>query len=61
MPSNIATIPGLNPVPLILMTAPPTADPAGGRISVTAGAAPGGVGMTGEGGMTDGEVGNPDD
>jgi len=57
----MATIPGMNPVPMILMTAPPPADPTDGRTSVTAGAGPDGVGTTGEAGMTDGEAGNPED
>ena len=62
MPSNIAIIAGMNPVPTILIVAPPAADPTDGRTSVTAGAALDGVGMTGgEAGMTDGEAGNPDD
>jgi len=61
MPSNVAIIPGMNPVPTILMLAPPAADPTDGRTSVTAGAGPDGVGMTGEAEMTDGEPGNPDD
>jgi hypothetical protein len=54
-------IPGMNPVPTILMLAPPAADPTEGRTSVTAGAALDGVGMTGGAGMTDGEPGNPED
>jgi hypothetical protein len=58
MPSNIAIIPGMKPVPTILMVAPPAADPTDGRTSVTVGAALDGVG---EAGTTDGEVGNPDD
>jgi hypothetical protein len=60
MPSNIATIPGMNPVPMILMTAPPPVDPTDGRTSMTEGAGPDGAG--GRAVMTvDGEAGNPDD
>ena len=53
MPSNIATTPGLNPVPIIVMDAPPPVDPVAGEIVVTDGGITTGGGAPGEG--ADGE------
>jgi hypothetical protein len=49
----------MNPVATILIVAPPAADPTDGKMSVRAGAALDGVGMTG--GDGDGAPGSPDD
>jgi hypothetical protein len=59
MSSNVMIIPGMNPVPTILMIEPPAAEPTAGTTAVTSGAAlgRGEVGVAGD----DGAVGNPDD
>lgn len=50
----------MNPVPTILMVAPPPADPAEGAMSVMAGAARGEAGAEGRQVIQDGATGDPE-